>query len=613
MNFLSALSFTTPFALGALLLLPVIWWLLRFTPPRPETVRFPPIRLLLGLVNREEQPDKTPWWLLLLRLLVAALLILGVSHPLWAPGRVDTLSQAPLLLVVDDTWAAAKDWDKRRAMITEILDGATSAGAPVILAATTPRLRPQPLEPLAAADARAAAAALTPRAADPDRDGLVSALKEKFAATAALRVIWLSDGVDDGKAQAFATGLASLANGQASVEAIVPETSTLPAAITAPGFDGGRIKVTALRAGGQPEQTVRVAARAGNGRSFGETEVRFAANQTKAEGTIDLPIELRNEVSRIAIEGERNAAATFLMDDRWRRKTVALQSGVASESAQPLLSPLYYVSRALEPYGEMSEPLDTATLKGLLDQGLSMLVLADIGVLPQEQQELVARWIDGGGVLLRFAGPRLAGAQDELIPVTLREGGRSLGSALSWETPQGLQAFPETSPFAGLAADPNVKITRQVLAEPDADLPSKVWATLEDGTPLVTAAKRGKGMVVLFHVTANADWSNLPLSGLFVEMLRRVLDLAPAAGGGAAAVTASADAQAFAPFRALDGFGELVDPLPDVQPIPAAAIDKASVSAATPAGIYRRGAQERALNVTRAGDALLPITNLPNR
>ena len=153
MNLLSALSFTTPLALAALLLLPVIWWLLRFTPPRPETVRFPPIRLLLELANREEQPDKTPWWLLLLRLLVAAFIIFAVSHPLYAPGRVDTLSGAPLLLVVDDSWAAAKDWDKRREIMAEILDGAASAGATVTLATTTPQLRPQALEPQAAADA----------------------------------------------------------------------------------------------------------------------------------------------------------------------------------------------------------------------------------------------------------------------------------------------------------------------------------------------------------------------------------------------------------------------------------------------------------------------------
>ena len=130
--------------------------------------------------------------------------------------------------------------------------------------------------------------------------------------------------------------------------------------------------------------------RAGNGRSFGEAELKFAAGAAKAEGVIELPVELRNEVGRIAIEGERNAAATFLMDDRWRRKTVGLMSGTSSETAQPLLSPLYFASRALEPYGEIAEPGDTAALKGLLDQGLSMLVLADIGILPAEQQEMVA-------------------------------------------------------------------------------------------------------------------------------------------------------------------------------------------------------------------------------
>jgi len=611
MSWLSAFTFMTPLALAALLLLPVIWWLLRFTPPRPETVRFPPIRLLLSLRNREEQPDKTPWWLLLIRLLIAALVILGVSHPLYAPGRVDALDKAPLLLLVDDGWAAAKDWDKRRAIMAEILDGAATAGAPVTLATTTPQLRPQALEPKAASDLRARAAAMEPRAMDPAREALLKPLREAFGTTPALRVIWITDGIDDGKALSFAEGLTGLGNGSAAVEAVVPEASSLPTALASPSFEGGRIKVTALRAPGAPAGTVKVSARAGNGRSFGEADLAFADNAAKAEGVIELPVELRNEVARIAIEGERNAAATFLMDDRWRRKTLGLMSGASAESAQPLLSPLYFVSRALEPYGEISEPADTEALKALLDQGLSMLVLADIGILPSEQQDLVSAWVEKGGVLLRFAGPRLAGAQDALIPVTLREGGRSLGSALSWETPQSLQPFPEASPFAGLPLDPAVKVTRQVLAEPDTELPGKVWASLEDGTPLVTAEKRGKGMVVLFHVTANADWSNLPVTGLFVEMLRRVLDLAPAAGGGAADAKAAPDAQAFAPFRALDGFGELADPSPDIQPIPAAAIEKARVSAETPAGLYRRGTQERALNVTRNGDRLTPIGPLP--
>jgi hypothetical protein len=200
------------------------------------------------------------------------------------------------------------------------------------------------------------------------------------------------------------------------------------------------------------------------------------------------------------------------------------------------------------------------------------------------------------------------------LPVTLREGGRALGSALSWETPQAMQDFPAKSPFAGLAADPTVRVQRQVLAEPDAELSGKVWAVLDDGTPLVTAKHQGKGLVVLFHVSANADWSNLPLTGLFVEMLRRVLDLAPKASGGAVADAKgnTGEAAAFAPHRALSGAGGLVDPAPETLPIAASAIDKATASPATPAGLYRRGPGERAINIVRGGDALTPIGALPS-
>src|SRR5205814_505886 len=99
-----------------------------------------------------------------------------------------------------------------------------------------------------------------------------------------------------------------------------------------------------------------------------------------------------------------------------------------------------------------------------------------------------------------------------------------------------LAPFAAESPFAGLAIPADVTVSRQVLAEPDIDLASKTWARLADGTPLVTAEKRGEGWVVLVHTTANAEWSNLALSGLFVEMLRRTVAMSQgvtAAGEGA--------------------------------------------------------------------------------
>jgi hypothetical protein len=612
MGFLSAISFATPWALAGLALLPVIWWLLRFTPPRPQSVRFPPLRLLLELLSRQEQPDKTPWWLMALRLALATLLILAVAHPLYAPGQQASLSTNPLLVVIDDSWAAAPTWEKRAAVLQDVIAGASRNNRLVAIATTAPSIRAQDVGLLSPREAQARAATLAPRALDPDRMRLLNKLTATFAGTGALDKIWITDGLDHGSASAFAAGLAGLGSG--SLEVLSDGTKEVPPAFATPAIDAGRIKATALRVPQSESRTATVRILAANGRSLAEAPLTFPANAGKAETAIDLPLELRNEASRLEIAGSRSASSVFLFDDRWRRKTVALIGGVSLEAAQPLLSPLYYVSRALEPYAEISEPQNPDALKERLDAGLSMLILADIGILPAREKDAVAPWIERGGVLLRFAGPRLAGGQDDLVPANLREGGRSLGSALSWETPQPLQAFPASSPFAGLAIDDSVKVNRQVLAEPDADLPGKVWASLADGTPLVTAERRGKGLIVLVHVTANADWSTLPLSGMFVEMLRRVLDLAPGAGGGASANVAMGSNQppTYTPYRMLTGRGDLADPLPDTQPIAARDIDKALPMPQHPPGLYSRGASLRAINLAAQGDQLQPIGNLPS-
>ena len=114
MPLLQNLQFGTPLALAGLLALPVIWWLLRFTPPRPRQLKFPPLRILLSLPSQEETPDKTPWWLLALRLLLAALLIFAVAQPFLQPRGSGVLPTGPRLIIMDNGWASAGQWNQRR-------------------------------------------------------------------------------------------------------------------------------------------------------------------------------------------------------------------------------------------------------------------------------------------------------------------------------------------------------------------------------------------------------------------------------------------------------------------------------------------------------------------
>ncbi|MBS0384392.1 MAG: DUF4159 domain-containing protein, partial [Proteobacteria bacterium] len=218
------------------------------------------------------------------------------------------------------------------------------------------------------------------------------------------------------------------------------------------------------------------------------------------------------------------------------------------------------------------------------------------------------RWIDAGGLLIRFAGPRLANNADDLLPVRLRPGSRALGSALAWETPLAVAPFAADSPFAGMAPPGDVRIRQQVLAEPASIEQAHVWATLTDHSPLVTARERGRGLIVLFHVSAGPDWSDLPLSGLFVEMLRRTLAFtARDAGAGEHAIAGGP----YVAQRVLDGFGSLAPPPPDLPAIAPERFTVALPSPATPPGLYERAGVSAAIDAARSDEALTPLPVLP--
>ncbi len=611
-----SIAFLTPYALVALLAVPVIWWLLRFTPPRPEHIRFPPIRFLLGLVSREETPHKSPWWLTALRTLLAIMVILAAANPVLNPHEAVTRTSGPLLIVVDDGWAAAEDWNTRVATLRRIASETERTSRSIALVTTAPRQTPLSPVPGPASGFRDQIDALEPQPFNPDRPALATRLSGAFAEATGLEVVWLSDGLDYGGATGFSDALGKLAGGNTQITVLTPEPAKTALAIGTPKVSDGGIEVTVKRATGGDAVEGRMRALALNGRSLGESAFTLAAGDVEAQARLELPVALRNQVARLEIVNARTAGAVFMLDDRWRRKTVGIVSGEAQEVSQPLLSPLYYLRRAVEPFADirLTVPSDPDSgLESMLTQGLSVLAMADIGTILAGEKELIEEWVANGGILVRFAGPRLAGGSDDLVPVKLRRGGRALGGALSWTQPQPLAPFESDSPFFGLEISKDISIKRQVLAQPSAELAERTWARLADGTPLVTGAKSGNGLIVLFHVPANPEWSNLPLSGLFVEMMQRIVDLAQGVtqGGTILPSASAASTAAYTPLRTLDGFGVLVDPPPAASPVPAAEIADAIPLPEHPPGLYRRGGHSYALNLAASNDTLTPLPALP--
>jgi hypothetical protein len=616
---LGPIAFLSPWLLAGLLALPVIWWLLRTIPPRPQRIEFPPTRILVGIENREKTPAKTPWWLTLIRMAAAALVILALAEPVLNPNRESALTgSGPVVLVIDNGWAAAANWGSRTFMLERLIAEAEGQSRPVMIVPTANAAKSIGVKVEAPGAARSTAAAVQPQPFAPDRLAAAQAIANVLGTTANASVVWLADGVDhDDATRAFADRLKGLAGAGFAVVETRPGQEALGASATV--VSGGRLEAQVLRAEGAARSGV-LHAISGRGQRLGEAPFVLDAGETRAVVSFDLPLELRNQVTRIEIGGERSAGAVHLLDARSQWHRVGVYASESREQAQPLLAALYYIERALAPFTELARGEGAnlpAAIDAILKRNVSVLMLADVGTLPHEISERLGDWVKKGGVLVRFAGPRLEKGGDDLLPVALRLGGRTLGGALSWSTPQPLAPFGDQGPFAGLPVPPEVLVSRQVLADPASLGPEvKVWARLKDGTPLVTSAKRGDGQVVFFHVTANSDWSNLPLSGLFVEMLRRITTLGRLGGGRESQAADTGDDKAatvevLSPLQVLDGFGLLKNPPPTTQGIAASKIADAKPNAENPPGYYGPAGAARALNLLTVKSLLKPLPSLP--
>ncbi|TPJ39543.1 DUF4159 domain-containing protein [Mesorhizobium sp. B2-5-13] len=600
------LSFGAPMVLWGLLALPVIWWLLRLTPPKPRTEVFPPLKILARVLRREETPQRSPWWLTLLRLLMAALVVAALAEPVFNPREKLPAEGAALALVIDNDWASAADWNKRIATAERLINDAGSNGVPVVIAFTAekPNAEIGPFDAAAALDRLRAA---KPRPIPTDRPAVYARVAGVLESLPGASVAVLADGLAaKGDEAAFNTLLSK--NAARVVWAVADRLSLTGLRSAENQVDG--FGLTAVRAPGDPAPAqVTAGAFDDKGRRIADATLTFAPGEATATGTMAVPFELRNDFASIALDGERHAGAVRVLDESSKRRRVGLLSQAEADQAQPLLSPLYYIRRALQPFADLVEPssADLAdAIPQILDQKPAMIVMADIGTIPAQVRQRLVDWVDNGGTLVRFAGSRLAAAgnDDDLLPVRLRTGERSLGGALSWTSPQPVTEFPKAGPFADLAPPTEVTVTRQVLAEPTPDIVERTWAALADGTPLVTGLKKGKGTLVLFHVTPEATWSNLPISGSFVEMLRRIVQLSR--NQGAAIANAEAAATSLAPYRMIAADGSLVPPTPDARPLVPGA-GALPVTFENPPGLYGSETGVYAHNLLDAASTFEPL------
>lgn len=595
MGFLSTLMFANPLILFALAGLPVIWFLLRVIPPRPRVIVLPSVKFLAGLIPARTSPSHTPWWILLLRLMMLAFLIVALSGPVLNPGS-DLEKGKPLTIIMDNGWSAGPVWDRQVKQAAQLAEQAAREDIPVMVFPTAAKggEAQDPPRLLPASEALALIKGLAPKPWNTDYPALIETLPQDKG-----QVFWLNDGIAHKSFEALSAAL-----GPVSLFHPAPESLALALKIKH-SLSGVEVSVQKPSGAASLDRPVSVQALGPDGRVLGFQSLTLN-DSDEAPVFFDMPEALRGEVSQYRLAGSSGAGGVFLLDESFQRRAVGVAAPAEEGERAPLVEAGYYLRRALEPYADLAfAPVDKLT-----EQNRSMIILPDVAAMPLEELNALETWVEQGGLLLRFAGPSMAENVKSLplMPVALRAGGRALDGSLTWDKPLKIKSFDEKSPFAGLEIPKDVVIRQQVLPDISEDLEGKVWAALEDGTPLITAAPYGKGLLVLVHTTASAEWSDLPLSGLFVDILRRL-----AAISNAPSLQKQEEgAGTLDPLMVLDGFGVSRKPDASVKPLEAKELlDGVKVGPQHPPGIYGRAGLQKALNVGEGNFDLKALGEVP--
>jgi hypothetical protein len=583
---LSAISFLYPAMLAGLMVLPIVWLLIRSAPRSPKTVVFPAARILRGLKSKRRDIQRAPIWQTILRCLILALLIIAAARPVMNRNDL-TPNEGAILIIVDNGWDSAANWQQYRQALQQIANQArfelqtiyVAQTAPEAAGATTWQL-PEIVGPISADETKSLFDRLQPRPWPSDYAALSDLISERPEMNRSVgSILWLTTEMDSsGKAQ-IASELVDIAQ----ITTILPTVTDRVAIRSLDRSGTGMVATLSHNRDDQP-RTVNLLARGEGGSVILRHSLEIAPDSSQSDVTILLPRDISNAIQSVGIEGMESAASIFQTGARWQQRRVGVV--VSSGDSPGVLSDQYFfLDRALSPYADVTyAPLGT-----LLQDKVDILVSAGPISGLGSQFDALERWVNEGGMLVRFAGDSSSQIGNDFLPVTLRLGNRDFGGSMSWEKPKRLLDFPDNSPFAGIEVPEDITVNRQLLAEPDPDIVSKTWARLTDGTPLITSTPRNAGRLVLFHVTPWADWSNLPMSGLFVELWQKLLPLASPSNRNDAELQSSLPAQTI-----LDGFGRPHQPdaliLPVRSPLP-------TPSPRHPPGIYGEDGQAVALNL----------------
>ena len=576
------ISFGNIFAFSGLITLPIIFLLIKYYPPKPKKRVYSSFFLLKNIINRNTIKTNFPLWLLLFRLLICFLIILFFSDPYFKKDQ-QTENYENYIIISDNAWSKASNWQNYKNIVKEIsLEAENNSKKIHLYLASNEDL----FDPVIFRSQNEISEYLNknpPIAKQITRENINEILKmNNFFKTS--KVFFIYSNYDSSSKNAQLETLRLIEENNPATIIINPvEKITYLKEVA---INNEKVEIKIKRIGIYNNQDLTLEIYDKNEDILFKKKYYFNKNVDEFKLIESFPIETINQFFKITILNESHAGAHYYLDDYRKSLSIGIVAENDSFIEKPLLSPIYYLKKSLD----KDHIINFAPIDKLIDNNKSIIFLPSDSKLEKSDIQKLKSWIQSGGTLIKFSDKKIVSQKNLYFDgVAYFQSLREIATDFSLQNNLSIKSFEKDSIFSNLKIPADLIFKKQLIIDgfaPDIS----ILASLEDQSPLITMKNLGVGKVILFHITSNNEWSNLPLSSLFRDIISRLLFIPK--------LQKYKNSEDLTLKSAINSFGKLAEPLKNYTLRNNFGEIKIYPSSRNPAGIYENENFSIALNLS---------------
>ena len=509
------ISFANIYALFGLITLPLIFFIMKFYPPKPKKIKFSSFFILKKIVKNDTAKTKFPLWLLVFRILLCFFIVLFFSKPFLKISDQKN-KYKNFVIIADNGWSISSNLKNYKNIIKEISLEAEKSNKEIHLYFSSAKDFNKPFIFKTHNQIIDFLNKKPPIAKQIIRESFFKNLKinNYFKDS---KVFFIFSHLDSRSLESQIRNLNLIKNNNPSIQIIDPIKKIT--FIEELKIDKESLDMKVRRKGNYVKNEFLIQFIGEKNDLILEKKYTFSKNSNEFKIKEKFPVEIINQFFLIKILNENHAAAFYYLDDFRKKLPVGIITAEDHELEKPLLSPVYYLKKVLT----NSNLTFIGPLTKILEKKASVVFLPSNKRLSKLDITALEKWVYDGGVLIRFSDKRIVEQSNIFLDkkksfLSIR----NIGKDLSIQSNLSIRPFNNNSLFSSLKVPQDLKFNKQLILDNfNSDIIT--LASLEDQSPLISMKYVGDGKIILFHVTSNNEWSNLPMSSLFEDIILKLL------------------------------------------------------------------------------------------